>query len=74
MIDWLSLIIVAAVSVGATALFAVLLSVGISLLSAAHATDDSPPNSTAAVGGWIALGLIGVLILLALYLIIPQFH
>lgn len=74
MIDWVSLIIVAVISVGATALFAVLLSTAIRLLSIARTTPEGESNTSATVGGWILLCLIGVMILLALYLIIPQFH
>ena len=74
MIDWVSLIIVAVVSVGVTALFALLLSVAIRLLSVARTTPDDRSSSPAAIGGWALLGLIGVMILLGLYLIIPQFH
>lgn len=74
MIDWLSLLIVAAVSICATAMFAVLLSVAIRLLSAARASADGDARGPAAVGAWILLGLIGLMVLFALYLIIPQFH
>ncbi|QGN34114.1 hypothetical protein [Microlunatus sp. Gsoil 973] len=74
MIDWVSLIIVGVVSIGVTALFAVLLSVGIRLLSVARAAADSRAAMPATVGAWVLLGLIGVMLLLGLYLIIPQFH
>lgn len=74
MIDWVSLIFVAVVSVGATAVFALLLSLAIRLLWVARAAADGRPNGAAMVGGWVLLGLIGVMVLLALYLIIPQFH
>lgn len=74
MIDWFSLVIVAVVSVGVTAIFAVLLSFAIKLLSAAQATDEGDSNAGATVGAWILLGLIGVMVLFGLYLIIPQFH
>lgn len=74
MIDWFSLIIVAVVSVSVTALFAVLLSFAIKLLSAAEAGEDGRSNVGAAVGAWVLLGLIGVMVLFSLYLIVPQFH
>jgi hypothetical protein len=74
MIDWLSLLIVAVVSVGVTALFALLLSTAIRLLSVARAADDSRAAMPPTVGAWVLLGLIGVMLLIGLYLIIPQFH
>lgn len=74
MIDWLSLLVVAVVSVGATALFALLLSLAIRFLAAARATADGNIRGPAGIGAWILLGLIGVMVLFALYLIIPQFH
>jgi hypothetical protein len=74
-IDWVSLIIVAVVSIGSTALFAGLLSVSIRLLSAARVAAQEGRTSVAArAGGWILLALIGVMIIFSLYLIIPQFH
>lgn len=74
MIDWLSLLVVAVVSVCATALFALLLSLAIRLLAAARATADANIRGPATIGAWIVLGLIGVMVLFAVYLIIPQFH
>lgn len=74
-IDWLSLLIVAIVSVVTTVVFALLLSTGIRLISRSRlAVEEGRPATAPRVGGWIALGLIGVMILFALYLIIPQFH
>ncbi|SDS59366.1 hypothetical protein [Microlunatus soli] len=74
-IDWLSLLIVGVVSISVTAVFAVLLSIGIRQISRARLAHEEGRTATAAtVTGWIALGLIGVMILFALYLIIPQFH
>jgi hypothetical protein len=74
MIDWISLLVVAVVSICATALFAVLLSVAIRMLSVARATADGQARGPALIGAWILLGMIGVMVLFALYLIIPQFH
>lgn len=73
MIDWVSLIIVAVVSIGVTALFALLLSLAIRLLSVSR-TAPGGRSTGPAVGGWVLLGLIGGMVLVALYLIIPQFH
>lgn len=74
-IDWLSLLIVGGVSIAATAIFAVLLSIGIRQISKARVAGEEGRTATGAViTGWLALGLIGVMILFALYLIIPQFH
>jgi len=74
MIDWISLLVVAVVSVCATALFALLLSVAIRMLSTARAAADGDARGPGVVGAWILLGLIGVMVAFALYLIIPQFH
>jgi len=74
MIDWVSLIVVAVVSIAATALFALLLAGAIRLLAAARTAGDGVARGPAAIGAWVLLGLIGLLILFALYLIIPQFH
>ncbi len=74
-IDWMSLIIVAIVSITAGAAFAVLLSWAIRLLSVARvAGTEGRGRPSAAVGGWILLGLIGAMLAFGLYLIIPQFH
>lgn len=74
-IDWMALLIVAVVSIIATAVFSVLLSTGIRLMATARvAAEEGRPAAGARVGGWVALSLIGVLILFALYLIVPQFH
>ena len=75
MIDWMSLLIVAIVSIAVTALFALLLSFSIRLLSRARvAVTEGRRPGVARVGGWALLILIGLMILFALYLIIPQFH
>lgn len=74
-IDWMSLLVVAVVSVTASALFAILLSWGIRLLSVARvAADEGQSRTSATVGAWVLLGLIGVMLAFGLYLIIPQFH
>lgn len=74
-IDWMSLLIVGVVSIAATAIFALLLSVGIRQISRARlAVEDGRSATGPLVTGWAALGLIGLMILFALYLIIPQFH
>lgn len=74
-IDWLSLLVVAVVSIIATFVFAVFLSMAIRLMSVARvATDEGRSAVGARVGSWVFLSLIGVVILFALYLIIPQFH
>lgn len=74
-IDWMSLLIVGIVSIAATAVFSLLLSIGIRQISKARlAVQDGRTATGAAVIGWTALSLIGVMILFALYLIIPQFH
>jgi hypothetical protein len=74
-IDWMSLIIVAVVSITASVVFAILLSWAIRLLSVARvAADEGTGRASATVGGWVLLGLIGVMLAFGLYLIIPQFH
>ncbi|QDP94986.1 hypothetical protein FOE78_02800 [Microlunatus elymi] len=75
MIDWLSLLIVAVVSIATTAVFALLLAFAIRLLSDARlAGEEGRRSGPASVGGWTLLILIGMMIAFGLYLIIPQFH
>lgn len=74
-IEWGNLLLVAAVAIGSTGLFALLLSGSIRLLAASRAAIDSGRSGTGArAGAWTLLGLIGVLLLVGLYLIVPQFH
>ena len=74
-IDWAALGIVAAVSIGMSVLFTVLLSSGIRSVSAARTRRNSGSSGTAVLaGGWTLLGLAGLLVLFGLWLIVPQFH
>ena len=74
-IDWVSLLGVAIVSVVATAVFVLLLSISIRSFSGARtvAGQEEVPLRNRLLG-WSALVMIAALLLLALYLIIPQFH
>jgi hypothetical protein len=74
-IDWTALVLVAGVSIAMTVAFVVLLAFGIRLVSAAHVPGHSTRTGTVdQAAGYLLLGLAGVLVLLGLYLIVPQFH
>ncbi len=74
-IDWAALGLVAAVSITMTVLFVVLLSFGIRLVSAADVrVHDGRPGTVDQAAGYALLGLAAGLVLLGLYLIVPQFH
>jgi hypothetical protein len=74
-IDWTALVLVAGVSITMTVAFVVLLAFGIRLVSAANVRVD---RSTAATvnqaAGYLLLALAAGLVLLGLYLIVPQFR
>jgi hypothetical protein len=74
-IDWAALVIVAIVSVVATVTFALLLAMGVRLVSAAKVRGSHGESTTAAQSaGYAFLGCAGLLVLFCLYLIVPQFH
>lgn len=74
-IDWAALGLVAAVSIGASVAFVVLLAAGIRLISAARVPNHGSPQSTATLSvGYAMIGLAGLLVLFGIYLIVPQFH
>ena len=74
-IDWAALGIVAVVSIGAAVLFVALLAGGIRSVSAARIRRNQGASGTAVLSaGYAMLGLAGLLVLLGLYLIVPQFH
>ena len=74
-IDWAALGVVAAVSVGMSVLFTILLSGGIRSVSAARLHRNRDGSGTAVlVGGYTLLGLATVLVLFGLWLIVPQLH
>ena len=74
-IDWAALGIVAAVSIGMSVLFTVLLSGGIRSVSAARAQRNQGGSGTAVLaGGYTLLGLAALLVLFGLWLIVPQLH
>ena len=74
-IDWAALGIVAVVSIGMAVLFTLLLSGGIRSVSAARTRRNQGGSGTAVLaGGWTLLGLAGLLVVLGLWLIVPQFH
>ena len=74
-IDWTALVLVAGVSITMTVAFVVLLAFGIRLVSAGTVRVD---RSTAATvnqaAGYLLLALAAGLVLLGLYLIVPQFR
>jgi hypothetical protein len=74
-IDWAALGTVAVVSIVTSVIFAILLATGIRLVSAAKIKSNQGGSSTATVSlGYVLLGLAGLLVLLGIYLILPQFH
>lgn len=74
-IDWAALGLVAAVSIGASVFFVVLLAAGIRLISAARVPSNGGSASTVTLSaGYAMIGLAGLLVLFGIYLIVPQFH
>ena len=74
-IDWAALGLVAAVSIGASVFFVVLLAAGIRLISAARVRANQGSSGTATLSaGYAMIGLAGLLVLYGIYLIVPQFH
>lgn len=74
-IDWAALGLVAAVSIGASVFFVVLLAAGIRLISAARVRTNQGASGTAPLSaGYAMIGLAGLLVLFGIYLIVPQFH
>lgn len=74
-IDWLSLLVVAVVSIAATLIFVALLSAGIRYVSLAGVRANQRQSSAAPRAlGVTFLGLAGLFVLFGIYLIIPFFH
>jgi hypothetical protein len=74
-IDWAALGIVAAVSIGMSVLFTILLASGIRSVSSARAQRNRGGSGTAVLaGGYTLLGLATLLVLFGIWLIVPQFH
>lgn len=73
-IDWMALLTVAVVAVVATALFTFVLALSIRLRHPRRGTPKSAQNpATAILAGRALLVVIGVMILIGLWLIIPHF-
>jgi hypothetical protein len=74
-IDWTALVMVAGISISMTVAFVVLLAFGIRLVSTANVrVHHSQPGTATQAVGYMLLGLAAALVLLGLYLIVPQFH
>lgn len=74
-IDWAALGVVAAVSIGMSVLFTILLASGIRSVSAARVQRNGGGSGAVVLaGGYTLLGLAGLLVLFGLWLIVPQFH
>jgi hypothetical protein len=72
-VDWLAVLVVAVVSVAATALIALLLALSIRLLLPSRGVTHPAQSSTVArATGWALLGVLGVVILTGLWLIVPH--
>ena len=74
-IDWTGLVLVAGVSITITVAFVVLLAFGIRLVSAAYVRGRGARAGTVDLAAaYVLLGLAAGLVLLGLYLIVPQFR
>ena len=74
-IDWAALGVVAVVSIVTSVIFTILLASGIRLVSAAKIKSNEGGSGTAILSaGYVLLGIAGLLVLLGIYLIVPQFH
>ncbi|MCW2809746.1 MAG: hypothetical protein JWP61_204 [Friedmanniella sp.] len=76
-IDWTALGVVGVVSIVASVVFVLLLSLGVRFVSAAQVrTAGGTTGGTGATRGlgYAFLALAGLLVLFCLWLIVPQFH
>ena len=75
-IDWVSLGLVAIVTIAATVLIVSIVSGGALMLDRAHARSEAGKDGAAGliVLGWSAIGVAGLIVLYGLYLLIPYFH
>ncbi|MGI3781055.1 MAG: hypothetical protein ACRYG2_09775 [Janthinobacterium lividum] len=74
-IDWAALGVVAAVSIGMSVLFTILLAGGIRSVSAGLLRRNRGGSGTVVlVGGYTLVGLAGLLVLFGIWLIVPQLH
>ena len=74
-IDWAALGVVAVVSIATSVIFTILLATGIRLVSAAKIKSNEGSSGAATVSlGYVLLGIAGLLVLLGIYVIVPQFH
>ena len=74
-IDWAALAVVTVVSIAASVIFTILLAAGIRLVSAAKIKSNQGGSGALTVSlGYALLGVAGLLVLLGIYLIVPQFH
>ena len=74
-IDWKSLGIVAAVSIGAAVIIVAIVALGIASLATADSRAEvTQPAGLARAAGYACIGAAGLIVLYGLYLIIPQFH
>lgn len=74
-IDWAALGLVAVVSVTLSVLFVVLLAYGIRFVSAARLkTNQGGSGAATLTAGYSLLGVAALLVLVGLYMIVPQFR
>jgi hypothetical protein len=74
-IDWAALGVVAVVSIATSVIFTILLATGIRLVSAAKIKSNEGGSGAVTVSlGYVLLGIAGLLVLLGIYVIVPQFH
>jgi len=74
-IDWYALGMVAVVSVTFSVIFVALLAGGIRFVSASRLkTNQGGSGTVTLTAGYGLLGLAGLLVLVGLWMIVPQFH
>lgn len=74
-IDWAALGVVAVVSIAMSVVFTVLLATGIRTVSEARTRQNRGGGAGVVLaGGYSLLGLAGLLVLVGIWLIVPQFH
>ncbi|MCQ9367767.1 hypothetical protein NQ038_05105 [Brevibacterium sp. 50QC2O2] len=77
-IDWMSLAVVCGITVGATAVIAIIVATSAKLLDRSHVHEvNSGPSAQASaerIGGMVLLAVVGLMLLFGLWLIVPYFH
>jgi hypothetical protein len=72
-IDWMSLLVVAGVTISAAAAVVGMFSLGLAALSAG-ARQGHPTSAVQRAGAYACFAAVALIVIYGLYLIIPQFH